>query len=43
MNNTEIITAAIAFWMFISEKENINLNDTISAELSAYIAENPLV
>lgn len=42
MNKREIITAALAFWIFISEKEGANLNEAINVELSEYAAENPL-
>lgn len=43
MNKREILTAAIAFWLFIAEKEGINLTDTINAELSEYAAENGIL
>ena len=42
MNKREIITAALAFWIFMSEKEGINLNEAFNVELSEYAAENPL-
>lgn len=42
MTKQEIITAAIAFYIFVSEKEGVNVIDIINIELSEYAAENAL-